>query len=74
MIATADVIASRDFLLSPTEKKIVFMNQSKSKVTVKTYNQSDPLQWIAYTSYTVAPNQEVYIQARGEVLMLLAQY
>ena len=65
-VNSANIISVRDFLLAPAPKKIVFLNQSKVNVTVKTYNQSDTLKWIAYASYTVVPNQEVYIRARGK--------
>ena len=42
------------------------MNNSERRVTIKTYNESDALHWVPYQTLTVAPDDVVRLQARGE--------
>ena len=53
-------------VLEAANGKVTFLNNSGRSVKIKTYNENDILHWVPYQTLTVAPDDVVRLQARGE--------
>ena len=53
--------------LSSATGEVLFVNKCGKQVEIKTYDEGDHLDWVAYAKYTVADGDKVSITARGQL-------
>ena len=59
------IVKNFSYLMHPAKGKVTFFNKSGRSVEVKTYDQTDTVQWVAYQRINVESNSVVFLQARG---------
>ena len=65
LFVLAAVVESTSSLIPTAKGMVTFFNKSGKKVLVKTYNEKDWLQWVAYENKNVGSNAVAFLQARG---------
>ncbi|WP_041522083.1 hypothetical protein [Gilvimarinus agarilyticus] len=60
------VIDGLQFLYTPAEGSVSFLNDTDHVIEVKTYDEKDAVRWVAYEERKIAPRQVVQLTARGK--------
>lgn len=69
----AKLIENLDFLYTPAQGSVTWLNDSDKTVSVETYDQDDAVRWVRYEERKIAPRQVVQLTARGDRIHVLVK-
>jgi hypothetical protein len=67
------LIENLQFLYTPAQGYVTWLNDTDKTVSVETFDQDDAVRWVRYEERKIAPYQAVQLTARGERIHVLVK-